>query len=111
MAFIRVAEDSGLIIPLGEWVVHTACAQNRAWLNRNFPPLRIAINLSATQFRHGGLFSTLQAALAQARLSADTLELELTESLLMDELVDAQALLERLHGEGKTRDSPRISTD
>jgi len=80
--------------------MHTACAQNRAWRDRNFPPLRIAINLSAAQFRHRGLFGALQAALADARLSGDALELELTESLLMDELVDARVLLERLHGEG-----------
>jgi diguanylate cyclase (GGDEF)-like protein/PAS domain S-box-containing protein len=98
--FIAVAEESGLIIPLGEWVMRAACTQSRAWRDRGYPPFPVAINLSAAQFRHRGLFGTIRSALADAGLAGDDIELELTESLLMDEVVEARVLLERLHAEG-----------
>jgi diguanylate cyclase (GGDEF)-like protein len=98
--FIALAEDCGLIIPLGEWVIRSACAQMRAWRQRGLPALRVAVNLSAAQFRHRDLFGTVQAALASAGLDGDALELELTESLVMDRMVQAHILLERFHEQG-----------
>lgn len=98
--FIPLAEESGLIIPLGEWVLQTACAQSRAWRERGYPPLRIAVNLSAAQFRHRGLLPMILASLSRADLMGADVELELTESLIIDHLDETRALMERLHREG-----------
>jgi diguanylate cyclase (GGDEF)-like protein/PAS domain S-box-containing protein len=98
--FIGLAEDSGLIIPLGEWVLHTACAQIKAWRDRGHGMLPIAVNLSTAQFQHRDLFATVMAALATADLPGEALELELTESMIMEHVVEGRSLMERLHGEG-----------
>jgi diguanylate cyclase (GGDEF)-like protein/PAS domain S-box-containing protein len=98
--FIALAEDSGLIIPLGEWVLHAACAQSQEWRQRGFPPLRMAINLSTAQFRHRSLFPMVAAALTQSGLPGDAIELELTESLIIGHVVEARALMQKLHQEG-----------
>ena len=92
--FIPVAEETGLIVPLGEWVLNQACAQTRAWCDRGFDGLRISVNLSAAQFRQNNLVGMVADALLLHRLEPDTLELELTESLLMND-VDAQTRLLR----------------
>ena len=98
--FIVLAEESGLIVPLGEWVAQQACAQNRTWRQRGLPPLRIAINLSATQFRHRGLYPMIMAALDHTGLPGDALELELTESLIMDQVVEVRTLMEKFQEAG-----------
>lgn len=81
--FIPIAEDSGLIVALGEWVIEAACRQNRDWQRQGLPHVPIAVNLSAVQFRHRALLATVAGALAESGLAADCLELELTESILM----------------------------
>ena len=96
--FIPIAEKSGLIVPIGRWALATACAQGVAW-QASAAPLRIGVNVSARQFR-GDLFQTVAAALASSGLDAQWLELELTESLLMEDPETARATLLKLKGLG-----------
>jgi diguanylate cyclase (GGDEF)-like protein len=79
--FIPVAEETGLIIPLGEWAIREACAQAKSWPNH----VRVAVNLSPVQFKRSGLFKVIASALAASGLLANRLELEITESILLDE--------------------------
>lgn len=94
--FIPLAEELGLIVPLGAWVLREACAQNRTWQDAGLPKLKMGVNLSAAQFRQGNLPETIAAALAETGLDADSLELELTESMLMHDADGATLVLERL---------------
>jgi len=80
--FIRVAENSGLIVPIGEWVLRTACLQARRWQQDGIPPVTIAVNVSAMQFRQEGFREFIHYALRETGLAPQYLELELTESLL-----------------------------
>jgi len=98
--FISIAEENGLIVPLGEWVLRTACAQNRAWQNAGFAPIRISVNLSSRQIRQGTLSSTVRGALDAAGLEPRWLGLELTESVLMERQHEAVAALHRLRALG-----------
>jgi diguanylate cyclase (GGDEF)-like protein len=98
--FIPIAEETGLIVPLGEWVLRTACAQNRAWQDAGFPPIRVAVNLSSRQIRQGTLATTVRAALSAAGLEPRWLGLELTESALMERQHEAVAALHRLRALG-----------
>jgi EAL domain-containing protein (putative c-di-GMP-specific phosphodiesterase class I) len=82
--FIEWAEDSGLIVPLGAWVLREACAQNRAWQEAGLPRLRVAVNLSANQFKDEEFVQTVEKTLAETNLAPDCLDLELTESVIMD---------------------------
>lgn len=81
--FISLLEETGLIVPVGEWVLRTACAQSRAWQEQGLAPVRMAVNLSARQFSDPGLITVLRRTLEATNLAADLLELEITESLLM----------------------------
>ena len=81
--FIGVAESSGLIVPIGEWVLRTACAQARKWQEQGLPPVPIAVNVSAIQFRQQGFSDLIRDVLRETGLRPEFLELELTESLLM----------------------------
>jgi EAL domain-containing protein (putative c-di-GMP-specific phosphodiesterase class I) len=81
--FIPLAEETGLIVPIGNWVLNTACMQNVAWQRKGFPPLRIAVNLSARQFVDDNLVVDIAEALKKSGMRADLLELELTESMVM----------------------------
>nr|MBA3806698.1 EAL domain-containing protein [Acidobacteriota bacterium] len=81
--FIPLAEDTGLIVPLGEWVLRTACAQNKAWRDEGFAPLRVAVNLSARQFEQPALAEMVKHVLDETGLDSNCLELELTESAVM----------------------------
>jgi diguanylate cyclase (GGDEF)-like protein/PAS domain S-box-containing protein len=83
--FIPVAETTGLIIPIGEWVVQEACRQNRAWIDAGYEPIVIAINLSALQFKRGDIVETVFAAIHQYNINPEYLELELTESILLND--------------------------
>ena len=83
--FIPILEETGLIVPVGEWVLNTACAQVKLWQEKYNPNLRIAINLSARQFNNSELVSKVVDALLMTDLSANTLELEITESVIMQE--------------------------
>ncbi|GAA3998763.1 hypothetical protein GCM10022279_23100 [Comamonas faecalis] len=91
--FIAAAEDSGLIVPLGEWVLREACAQAMRWQQQGLPALTVAVNLSAVQFRRGDLLHSVTQALTDAGLAPQRLELELTESILID---DAEQMIDQL---------------
>lgn len=82
--FIPIAEETGLIVPLGEWVLRTACAQGRAWIDGGLPPLVMAVNLSVRQFQSEGLVELTRRVLAETQFPAACLELELTESMFME---------------------------
>ena len=98
--FIPVAEETGFIAELGEWVLHEACRQNRAWQDAGQPALPVAVNVSAYQFQRAGFYDTVVAALAQNGLAAACLELEMTERIVMDDAQGAIELLQRLRALG-----------
>ncbi|OQW90695.1 MAG: diguanylate cyclase, partial [Beggiatoa sp. IS2] len=83
--FVSVAEETGLIIPIGEWVLRTACQQNRIWQESGLLPIRMAVNVSSRQFQHPYLLQMIKQALLDSHLEPHLLELELTESMLMNE--------------------------
>jgi diguanylate cyclase (GGDEF)-like protein len=93
--FIPIAEETGLIVPLGEWVLLEACAQAQAWQALH-PGLRIAVNLSARQFRQKNLIGMIEQVLGESRLHPSLLELELTEGMLMHNVEEATHILARL---------------
>ena len=94
--FIPIAEESGLILPIGEWVLQAACAQARAWQDAGMPSMRMAVNLSSRQFRDRDLVAVVRDALAAARLDPRYLELELTESMIMQDALHTRRTLEAL---------------
>jgi len=98
--FIPLAEETGLIVPIGEWVLRTACQQAMAWQLPGKRPVRIAVNLSAKQFKDENLAQIVLSALHDTGLSSDLLELELTEGTLMDDARATLATLEQLRGIG-----------
>jgi len=99
-AFIPLAEDTGLIIPIGSWVIETACAQNKAWQNAGLPHMRVAVNISGLQFRQRDLLETVSRALEHTGLAAKCLEIEITESVVMQNAAEAIVTLEKLSGMG-----------
>ena len=101
-SFIPLAEETGLIVPIGEWVLRTACAQNKAWQAQGLPPIRVAVNLSARQFRQPDLLKIIQRALQDAGLEARYLELEVTESLIMQNPDEAVKIMTALRAMGST---------
>ena len=102
MKFISLAEESGLIVAIGEWVLHTACAQMQCWLDAGFSLKRMAVNLSSIQFQKGDIVETVKSALKESRLSAQRLELEITEGLVMQETERTIDLLNKLKDIGVT---------
>ena len=104
--FIPVAEESGLILPVGEWVLREACATRAAWLAHGMREGRMAVNVSAVQFRDAGFAGAVQRALADSRLPAGLLELEVTESVIIAGLEQVGATLAGLAALGV-----RISID
>jgi len=94
--FITVAENSGLIVPFGEWVLRTACAQARQWQDQGLPPLPVAVNVSAVQFRQERFVEMVQRALDESGLAPQYLELELTESLLLSKGEATLSVLQQL---------------
>jgi EAL domain-containing protein (putative c-di-GMP-specific phosphodiesterase class I) len=97
---IPLAEDTGLIVPLGEWVLRTACCQNKAWQQASLPPLRVAVNLSARQFRQPRLAEVVAEALEDAGLDAQWLDLEITKSTAMGDVDLSVDVLTRLRAMG-----------
>ena len=95
--FIAIAEDSGLILAIGEWVLRTAVRQMKSWLDAGMEPIVMAVNLSAVQFRHAHLPQQIDQILAEEGLEPRLLELELTESMAMDDPLTAIALMDDLH--------------
>ena len=100
--FIPLAEETGLIVPIGEWVLREACAQARRWQTQGLPPLRVAVNLSARQFAHDGLHAAIVGALEESSLSPSRLELEITESMTMENPEHATQWLQKIKALGIT---------
>jgi diguanylate cyclase (GGDEF)-like protein/PAS domain S-box-containing protein len=98
--FIQVAEDTGLIVPIGEWVLHSACRQARLWRDAGFDGLRLSVNVSSRQFRGPSLVEALRRALADNALASNCIELEITESLLMEDVAEVEATLRQLESCG-----------
>ena len=98
--FIHVAEDIGLINPIGDWVLREACRQVRAWQDAGLPPLVVAVNVSPLQFRQAGFVDTVANALATSGLDARFLELELTERTVMNDAELNLGTLSALNGMG-----------
>lgn len=98
--FIPTAEETGLIVPIGDWVLHEACRQNKAWQDAGLPPLTVCVNVSARQFREPNLIGRVVNALTDSGLEARHLELEVTESLIMQDVELAVATMDALQSLG-----------
>jgi EAL domain-containing protein (putative c-di-GMP-specific phosphodiesterase class I) len=94
--FIPLAEETGLIAPIGAWVLREACRQNEAWRAAGLPPIGVCVNVSARQFGESGLIECVAGALEDSGLAADLLELELTESMIMQDVGQAVATMMQL---------------
>jgi diguanylate cyclase (GGDEF)-like protein len=94
--FIPLAEESGLIVPLGAWVLRTACAQAKAWQEAGLDPIRVAVNLSARQFQQGDLMETVRLVLQETGLDPHYLQLEITESVAVRDIDFTTAMLSDL---------------
>jgi diguanylate cyclase (GGDEF)-like protein/PAS domain S-box-containing protein len=94
--FIALAEETGLIVPIGKWVLQTACAQNKAWQDEGLPPIVVSVNVSPRQFRGENLVQTVAEVLRDTGLEARYLELELTESMVMHDAPQLVAMLDGL---------------
>lgn len=100
LEFIPLAEETGLIIPLGDWILQKACQQARQWRDAGFPPLRVSVNLSMRQFSQNAVTDTVLKAINTAQLSPGLLELELTESMVMNNAESTIASLRELKSIG-----------
>jgi diguanylate cyclase (GGDEF)-like protein/PAS domain S-box-containing protein len=100
--FIRIAENSGLIVPIGEWVLRTACSQAKKWQDDGLPAVSVAVNVSAVQFRQQGFCELIRSVLHETGLAAQHLELELTESLLLANADVTLSVLRELKSMGLT---------
>jgi EAL domain-containing protein (putative c-di-GMP-specific phosphodiesterase class I) len=98
--FIPVAEETGLIVPLGRWVLGEACRRTRALIDRGGRTMRVSVNVSARQLAQPDFVADVRAALADSRLPAHCLELELTESALIEDIDRTAAMLDELHALG-----------
>jgi diguanylate cyclase (GGDEF)-like protein/PAS domain S-box-containing protein len=100
MQFIPVAEETGLIVPIGNWVMKTACAQNVAWQQQGLPPVCIAVNLSFRQLTDENLIDDIKAALDESGMAPNLLELEITESMVMRNPANIIAVLAKIKSMG-----------
>jgi diguanylate cyclase (GGDEF)-like protein len=100
--FIPLAEETGLIVPIGKWVLDTACAQNMAWQRQGLPPIRIAVNLSPRQFADPHLLDDIRGALEKSGMPPQLLECEITESMVMQNLERTMRVLEAIKDLGIT---------
>jgi diguanylate cyclase (GGDEF)-like protein/PAS domain S-box-containing protein len=100
MEFIPIAEETGLIHPIGEWVLKTACEQKKRWDEQGFKPFRISVNLSARQFHYANLVDMVGDTIRKSGIDAKDLDLELTESTIMDRLEETTQTLRRLKNMG-----------
>ena len=95
--FIPVAEENGSIIPIGEWVLRTACAQNKAWQTMGLDAIAVSVNLSVRQFQQPNLVSVVESILQQTQLPASALEIEITESITMQDTDLAKSILKEFN--------------
>jgi EAL domain-containing protein (putative c-di-GMP-specific phosphodiesterase class I) len=100
LQFIPIAEESGLILPIGQWVLREACRQARAWQDEGLQAIPVAVNVSSIEFRSKDFLKNVQAILGDTRLEPRYLELELTESVLMQDAESTASALEALKGMG-----------
>ena len=98
--FIPLAEETGLIVPIGKWVLRTACAQSRAWRDAGFAPIRVAVNLSPVQIQQKDALQTIEDALTDSGLPADGLEIEITEGAILKDLDATVSTLQLLRDLG-----------
>jgi len=98
--FIPIAEETGLIVAIGEWVLRETCRQGRRWLDADLPPINLAVNVSPHQFRRSDICALVAVMLAETGFPPKQLELEITESGLMDNQVNATEILNGLRGQG-----------
>ncbi len=98
--FINMAEETGLIIPLGQWVIFKACQQNKFWQQQGFPPIQMAVNLSAKQFLREDFFTTIDKTIQDNCINPKFLELELTESTFMKDTEQTKNILNKLKKRG-----------
>jgi EAL domain-containing protein (putative c-di-GMP-specific phosphodiesterase class I) len=94
--FVPLAEDTGLIVPIGRWVIEESCAQNKAWQSAGLQKLQVAVNISGVQFRQKDLLDTIAHAIASSGMPAECLEVEITESVVMQNPSEAIITLEKL---------------
>ena len=95
--FVPVAEQSGLIVPIGEWVLRKACETNKEWQKKGLPPFRMAVNISGVQFHRGDIVTQVATILKETGLDPKYLELEVTESVFMENMQTAIDILNQLH--------------
>ncbi|MGZ8157478.1 MAG: sensor domain-containing protein [Methylobacter sp.] len=100
LRFIPIAEETGLILAIGEWVLRETCRQGRQWLDAGLPPLTLAVNVSSQQFRRGDICDLVATVLAETGFPAKQMELEITESGLMENQDNAAAILNNLRAQG-----------
>ncbi|RMF47827.1 MAG: EAL domain-containing protein [Deltaproteobacteria bacterium] len=98
--FIPLAEETGLIVPMGQWVLRQACRQNAAWVEAGFMPLRMTVNISARQFLKEDLLEDLVGVLRETGLDPGLLELEITESMIMHDVAAATRVMDSIAAEG-----------
>jgi len=98
--FIHIAEDSGLIVPIGEWVLRTACRQNREWQIAGLQAIPVAVNLSAIQFRQPDFLEAVKRAVMDTEIDPRYVELELTERAVMQDVEAAVATMQEMKGMG-----------
>ena len=100
--FIPLAEERGLILPIGDWVIRESCRAARRFHDNGFPRFRVSVNLSARQFRDASLLSTVESAIAESGIDPQTLELEITETVAMEDVELTMSTLKRLRAHGVT---------
>ena len=98
--FIPIAEENGLIVEIGQWVLRNACNQVRQWMNAGVPPISVSVNVSSAQFRQGRVWHAVRGALAHSNLPPQSLTLELTESMLIDNQSETIEMLYELKDMG-----------
>jgi len=100
LEFIHIAEDTGLIVEIGRWVLREACRQNAEWQRLGLPPIRVAVNLSARQFRSEHLPDEIDTALVDSGMPVNSLELEITESMVMEDPESVIGMLAEIQSKG-----------
>jgi EAL domain-containing protein (putative c-di-GMP-specific phosphodiesterase class I) len=98
--FIPVLEETGMVVEVGDWALRTACEQHMKWLDAGLPPIRIAVNLSARQLREPTFVENFEKIMKETGVTSDSLELEITESMLMSDSHNSVIALDQLHNMG-----------